>query len=65
MTHPSAEFLDLQAALAGEYSLQRLHANAGDLAPLTTLMDAARSLGEDLNRLAEAQKEVDSATQRA
>ena len=23
MTHPSAEFLDLQAALAGEYSLQR------------------------------------------
>src|ERR1700759_3046644 len=23
MTHPSAEFLDLQAALAGEYSLER------------------------------------------
>jgi serine/threonine-protein kinase len=23
VTHPSAEFLDLQAALAGEYSLQR------------------------------------------
>ena len=23
MTHPSAEFLDLQTALAGEYSLQR------------------------------------------
>ncbi|HJU68901.1 MAG TPA: hypothetical protein VJ650_11745, partial [Gemmatimonadaceae bacterium] len=23
MTHPSPEFLDLQAALAGEYSLQR------------------------------------------
>jgi hypothetical protein len=23
MTHPSSEFLDLQAALAGEYSLQR------------------------------------------
>ena len=39
--------------------LLRLHANANDLAPLTTLMDAARLLGEDLNRLAEAQREVE------
>jgi serine/threonine-protein kinase len=39
--------------------LLRLHAGASDLAPLTTLMDAARLAGEDLHRLAEAQREVD------
>src|SRR5205823_4737691 len=31
--------------------LLRLHANANDLAPLTTLIDVARLLGEDLGRL--------------
>jgi len=41
--------------------LLRLHAGASDLAPLTTLMDAARGIGEDLNRLAEAQREVEDA----
>jgi serine/threonine-protein kinase len=41
--------------------LLRLHAGASDLAPLTTLMDAARRVGEDLNRLAEAQREVEDA----
>jgi serine/threonine-protein kinase len=41
--------------------LLRLHAGAGDLAPLTTLMDAARVIGEDLGRLAEAQQEADAA----
>jgi serine/threonine-protein kinase len=44
--------------------LLRLHAGAGDLAPLTTLIDAARVLGEDASRLAEAQREVDAATVR-
>jgi serine/threonine-protein kinase len=39
--------------------LLRLHAGAADLAPLTTLMDAARSAGQDLRRLGEAQREVD------
>jgi hypothetical protein len=39
--------------------LLRLHANAGDLAPLTTLMDAARLIGEDLSRLAEAHREAE------
>ena len=39
--------------------LLRLHAHASDLAPLTTLMDAARLLGEDVSRLAEAQREAD------
>ena len=42
--------------------LLRLHAGASDLAPLTTLMDSARRVGEDLSRLAEAQREVDAAT---
>ena len=42
--------------------LLRLHAGASDLAPLTTLMDAARRVGDDLNRLAEAQREVDDTT---
>jgi serine/threonine-protein kinase len=48
------------AALEGiRLDLLRLHANADDLAPLTTLMDAARLLGDDLRRLAEAQQEVE------
>jgi serine/threonine protein kinase len=42
--------------------LLRLHAGASDLAPLTTLMDAAQRIGADLNRLAEAQQEVEDAT---
>jgi hypothetical protein len=48
------------AALEGiRLDLLRLHAGAGDLAPLTTLMDAARLLGDDIGRLAEAQREVE------
>jgi serine/threonine-protein kinase len=50
------------AALEGiRLDLLRLHANADDLAPLTTLMDAARLIGEDMSRLAEAQQEVAAA----
>jgi serine/threonine-protein kinase len=41
--------------------LLRLHAGASDLSPLTTLLDAARGIGEDLNRLAEAQREAEGA----
>ena len=41
--------------------LLRLHAGAGDLAPLTTLIDEARLLGEDVGRLADAQRDVDAA----
>jgi serine/threonine-protein kinase len=41
--------------------LLRLHAGSANLAPLTTLMDAARLVGEDLSRLAEAQREVEDA----
>jgi serine/threonine-protein kinase len=44
--------------------LLRLHAGASDLAPLTTLMDAASRIGEDMNRLAEAQREVEDAAGR-
>jgi serine/threonine-protein kinase len=43
--------------------LLRLHAGASDLTPLTTLLDAARGIGEDLNRLAEAQREVEGPSQ--
>ncbi|MEP6733777.1 MAG: serine/threonine-protein kinase [bacterium] len=47
------------AALEGiRLDLLRLHAGASDLAPLTTLMDAARHLGEDVSRLADAQGEA-------
>jgi serine/threonine-protein kinase len=53
------------AALEGiRLDLLRLHAGAGDLAPLTTLMDAARQIGEDLGRLADAQVEVEGSTRR-
>ncbi len=41
--------------------LLRLHAGAGDLTPLTTLIDAARLLGDDVRRLADAEREVDDA----
>jgi hypothetical protein len=47
------------AALEGiRVDLLRLHAGAIDLQPLTTLLDAARRLGDDLNRLTSAQQEV-------
>jgi serine/threonine-protein kinase len=50
------------AALEGiRLDLLRLHAGASDLAPLTTLLDAARQVAEDLGRLAEAQREADDA----
>jgi serine/threonine protein kinase len=61
----SKRLADSVAALEGiRLDLLRLHAGAGDLAPLTTLMDAVRDIGEDLNRLAEAQHEVESAVVR-
>jgi serine/threonine-protein kinase len=41
--------------------LLRLRAGAADLQPLTTLMDAARAIGEDVGRLAEAQQEAERA----
>jgi serine/threonine-protein kinase len=41
--------------------LLRLHAGASDLAPLTTLMDDARRVGDDLNRLVEGQREAEEA----
>ena len=40
--------------------LLRLHGGASDLAPLTTMLDAARELGEDVARLSDAQREVTS-----
>jgi predicted Ser/Thr protein kinase len=61
----AAHLADSVAALEGiRLDLLRLHAGAGDLAPLTTLVDAARLIGEDLSRLAEAQREVEDATRR-
>ena len=55
----SAHLADSVAALeAVRLDLLRLHAGAPDLAPLTTLIDAARAAGEDVRRLAEAQREV-------
>jgi serine/threonine-protein kinase len=48
------------AALEGiRLDLLRLHAGAVDLAPLTTMLEAARRIGDDVSRLAEAQREVD------
>lgn len=54
---------DSVAALEGiRLDLLRVHAGATDLAPLTTVMEAARRVGEDLQRLADAQREVDRVT---
>jgi predicted Ser/Thr protein kinase len=53
------------AALEGiRLDLLRLHGNATDLKPLTTLIDAAKRIGADLDRLAEAQQEVEDAVLR-
>ena len=61
----AAHLADCVAALEGiRLDLLRVHAGAGDLSPLTTLMDAARALGDDARRLAEAQREVEDATGR-
>ena len=58
----AAHLAESVAALEGiRLDLLRLHAGADDLAPLTTLIDAARLLGEDVSRLADAQREVDVA----
>lgn len=59
----SANLTESVAALEGiRLDLLRLHAGASDLAPLTTLIDAARGLGDDVRRLADAQGEVNDAT---
>ncbi|MEP6620183.1 MAG: serine/threonine-protein kinase [bacterium] len=58
----SAHLAESVAALESiRLDLLRLHAGAGDLAPLTTLMDAARLLGEDVSRLADARREAEGA----
>jgi serine/threonine-protein kinase len=61
----SKQLADSVAALEGiRLDLLRLHAGSSDLAPLTTLIDDARVLGEELNRLADAQREADGAAAR-
>ena len=61
----ASHLADAVAALEGiRLDLLRLHAGAADLAPLTTLIDAARLIGEDLSRLADAQQEVEDASRR-
>jgi predicted Ser/Thr protein kinase len=58
-TAAAAQLQSAVAALEGiRLDLLRLHAGASDLAPLTTLIDAARVLGDDIDRLADAQREV-------
>jgi serine/threonine-protein kinase len=62
----SRRLADSVAALEGiRLDLLRLHAGAGGLAPLTTLMDAVRAIGDDMSRLAEAQREVEAAAGRS
>jgi eukaryotic-like serine/threonine-protein kinase len=44
--------------------LLRLHAGAGDLSPLTTLIDESRLLGDDVRRLADAEREIEDVIER-
>lgn len=44
--------------------LLKLHAGASDLKPLTTLMEEAYQIGEEVKRLAEAEQEVEDAIER-
>jgi eukaryotic-like serine/threonine-protein kinase len=58
-TAAAAQLQSAVAALEGiRLDLLRLHAGTNDVAPLTTLIDAARLLGDDIGRLAEAQREL-------
>jgi serine/threonine-protein kinase len=53
------ELAESVAALeAVRLDLLRLHGGAIDLKPITTMLDAARELGEELDRLQQAQREV-------
>lgn len=74
---PGADLLDQRRAAAANHlaesvaaleairlDLLRLHANADDLAPLNTLLDAAGRLGDDIGRLADANREVDATLSR-
>ncbi|HYD54032.1 MAG TPA: serine/threonine-protein kinase [Gemmatimonadaceae bacterium] len=61
----STHLAESVAALEGiRLDLLRLHAGTSDLAPLTTLIDAARLLGDDVSRLAQARREADAAAGR-
>ena len=61
----STRLAESVAALEGiRLDLLRLHAGASDLAPLTTLIDSARLIGDDARRLAEAQSEVEAVVRR-
>jgi serine/threonine-protein kinase len=58
----SRNLADSVAALESlRLDLLRLRSGASDLAPITTLIENARLLGEDVSRLADAQREVDEA----
>jgi serine/threonine-protein kinase len=55
-----ARLADSVAALETiRLDLLRLHSNANDLAPLTTLMNAALVVAEDVSLLADASREVE------
>ena len=57
----ATQLKDSVAALEGiRLDLLRLLAGENDLAPLTTLIDAARQLGEQAGRMAEARRELES-----
>ncbi|MEO7360301.1 MAG: serine/threonine-protein kinase [Gemmatimonadaceae bacterium] len=61
----SAQLAQSVAALENlRLDLLRLHAGASNLAPIHTLIDAARVLGDDVGRLADAQDEVEEALKR-
>jgi serine/threonine-protein kinase len=56
----ASQLAESVAALEGiRLDLLRLHSGGSDLAPITTLMDAARGLAEDVGRLADAHGEVE------
>ncbi|MEO6877339.1 MAG: serine/threonine-protein kinase [Gemmatimonadaceae bacterium] len=60
-----AELASSVAALeAVRLDLLRLHGGAGDLRPITTVLKAAKELGDELNRLGGAQREEDNVLRR-
>ena len=54
----------VSALEAVRIDLLRLHGGAGDLRPITTMLEAARELGQELDRLTDAQREVEREVKR-
>jgi tricorn protease len=60
-SHQQLFLVPVGGGVEEQLAIPTAHARAGDLAPLTTIMDAVQRVGGDVKRLVEGQREVDGA----